>query len=82
MLLHLHRTLKQHKHQVGIKQQKNKVNNLHHLIVFRMKYIIALLLLLLNTLPLFAQPKLKKDIAQWQKCVVNLETEGSVFAKF
>ena len=47
-----------------------------------MKYAILLLILLANVLHLFAQPKLKKDIAQWQKCVVNLETEGRLFTKF
>src|SRR4051794_23974465 len=47
-----------------------------------MKHAILLLLLLGNVLYLFAQPKLKKDIAQWQKCVVNLETEGKLFSKY
>lgn len=47
-----------------------------------MKYTITLFLLLASSLQLFAQTKLKKDIAQWQKCVVNLETEGKAFAKF
>jgi len=47
-----------------------------------MKYAILLPLLLVNVLHLFAQPKLKKDIAQWQKCVVNLETEGKLFSKY
>src|SRR4051794_19693923 len=47
-----------------------------------MKHAILLLILLFNVLYLFAQPKLKKDIAQWQKCVVNLETEGKLFSKY
>src|SRR5947209_5089554 len=47
-----------------------------------MRYAILLLILLTNALHLLAQPKLKKDIAQWQKCVINLETEGKLFAKF
>jgi hypothetical protein len=48
-----------------------------------MKYaILFLLIFLTNASHLFAQSKLKKDIAQWQKCVINLETEGKLFAKF
>ena len=47
-----------------------------------MKYTSILFLFLVSSLQLFAQPKLKKDIAQWQKCVVNLETEGKLFSKF
>ena len=47
-----------------------------------MKYTALILLFFVSALHLFAQPKLKKDIAQWQKCVVNLETEGKLFSKF
>jgi len=47
-----------------------------------MKHGILLLVLLVSVLHLFAQPKLKKDVAQWQKCVVNLETEGRLFSKY